>query len=258
MYDGILLELPLAHFFLKKFQHQLCDLHDLPSLDSDVYNSLIQLRSQKENVDKLGLRFTITDTVYGVHEEVELKPNGKQIAVTSDNVVEYVYRFADYRLNKEVSTASKAFLRGFFDVIQAEWVQMFNANELGMLISGSMQGLNMENLRRNTRYTGGYHDNHPVILDLWQVLGAFSVEEQRHFLRFVTGCSRAPLLGFEQLHPKMSIQMAGSEIDIGPVERLPTSATCVNLLKLPPYKSKEIMHQKLLYAISAKSGFYLS
>jgi len=256
VYDGILVELPLAHFFLKKFQNQLCDLHDLPSLDPDVYSNLIKLRSQ-DNVADMELHFTITDNISGGNEEVELKPNGKQIRVTRDNVIEYIHRFADYRLNKEVHVVSSAFLQGFFDVIDAEWVSMFNANELRMLISGSVQRLDMENLRKNVNYTGGYNDQHPVILNLWDVLNEFSTEEQRLFLKFVTGCSRAPLLGFEQLHPKICIQMAGNE-DNSTVERLPTSATCANLLKLPPYGSKEVMHQKLLYAVSDKSGFYLS
>jgi len=257
VYDGILVEMPLAHFFLKKFQNQLCDLHDLPSLDPDVYTNLIKLRSQ-ENVEDMGLHFTITDNVTGTHAEVELKPNGRQIGVTRDNVIEYIHRFADYRLNKEVRRVSSAFLQGFFDVIDAEWVQMFNANELKMLISGSVQGLDMENLRKNVNYTGGYNDQHPVIKHLWEVLNEFSIPEQRLFLKFVTGCSRAPLLGFEHMHPKICIQMAGTDWDENTTERLPTSATCANLLKLPPYGSKEIMQQKLLYAVSDKSGFYLS
>jgi len=40
--------------------------------------------------------------------------------------------------------------------------------------------------------------------------------------------------------------------------RLPTAATCMNLLKLPPYGSKEQVRKKLLYAIKSGSGFDLS
>ena len=40
--------------------------------------------------------------------------------------------------------------------------------------------------------------------------------------------------------------------------RLPTAATCMNLLKLPPYTSKEAVKEKLLYAITSGSGFDLS
>ena len=40
--------------------------------------------------------------------------------------------------------------------------------------------------------------------------------------------------------------------------RLPTSATCMNLLKLPAYTSSEVLREKLMYAISAGAGFELS
>lgn len=53
-------------------------------------------------------------------------------------------------------------------------------------------------------------------------------------------------------------QMAGSVLDPHSVERLPTAATCMNLLKLPPYGSVQLIHDKLLYAIKAGAGFELS
>ena len=40
--------------------------------------------------------------------------------------------------------------------------------------------------------------------------------------------------------------------------RLPTSATCFNLLKLPNFKSRKVLREKLLYAIKSESGFDLS
>lgn len=40
--------------------------------------------------------------------------------------------------------------------------------------------------------------------------------------------------------------------------RLPTASTCMNLLKLPPYTSLEVMLDKLRYAITAGAGFDLS
>ena len=91
-----------------------------------------------------------------------------------------------------------------------------------------------------------------------QVLATFSHEEQRDFLKFVTSCSRAPLLGFAYLEPRMCIQMSGGVLTDGATDRLPTSATCMNLLKLPPYQDKKQMRQKLLYAIKAGAGFELS
>ena len=39
---------------------------------------------------------------------------------------------------------------------------------------------------------------------------------------------------------------------------LPTASTCMNLLKLPNYRNKELMRKKLLAAIEAGAGFELS
>jgi hypothetical protein len=41
-------------------------------------------------------------------------------------------------------------------------------------------------------------------------------------------------------------------------ERLPTAATCFNLLKLPNYHTKKVLREKLLYAMKSASGFDLS
>lgn len=59
------------------------------------------------------------------------------------------------------------------------------------------------------------------------------------------------------LEPQLCIQMSGSMLDPEP-DRLPTSATCMNLLKLPPYRNHQMMKDKLLYAIHSTAGFDLS
>jgi ubiquitin-protein ligase E3 C len=61
------------------------------------------------------------------------------------------------------------------------------------------------------------------------------------------------MLGFRELSPSFSIR-AGAPDET----RLPTSATCINLLKLPPYKDAQTLREKLLQAISSESGFDLS
>jgi hypothetical protein len=44
LHEGILLELPLAAFLLKKMRGGLCDVNDLPSLDPEVYRHLLALK----------------------------------------------------------------------------------------------------------------------------------------------------------------------------------------------------------------------
>lgn len=84
-----------------------------------------------------------------------------------------------------------------------------------------------------------------------------TIEEQRQFLMFCTSCSRPPLLGFSRLSPPLRIHQVIPE-NGPPDDYLPTAATCMNFLKLPPYSTAEIMKSKLLYAIQSKSGFELS
>ncbi|KAJ1836863.1 ubiquitin-protein ligase (E3), partial [Coemansia sp. RSA 2708] len=40
--------------------------------------------------------------------------------------------------------------------------------------------------------------------------------------------------------------------------RLPSASTCVNLLKLPVYSSRQILRGKLIAAIESNAGFDLS
>lgn len=90
------------------------------------------------------------------------------------------------------------------------------------------------------------------------------------FLKFVTSCSRQPLLGFKQLNPAFCIQkvpayasqysagMEAAPSNSSEAPRLPTAATCMNLLKLPQYDSTATLREKLLYAVRSNSGFELS
>ncbi|OXB69540.1 UNVERIFIED_CONTAM: hypothetical protein H355_016823 [Colinus virginianus] len=77
-------------------------------------------------------------------------------------------------------------------------------------------------------------------------------EFRSQFLMFVTSCSRPPLLGFKNLHPSFTIHC------VPETDRLPSSSTCVNLLKLPAYPSKERLKQRLYEAVQGAEGFGLS
>lgn len=80
-----------------------------------------------------------------------------------------------------------------------------------------------------------------------------SDRERANLLRFSTSCSRAPLLGFKAMVPLFCIQRAGNDS-----ESLPTASTCMNLLKIPRYLSKDKLHIKLKYAIDSGEGFQMS
>lgn len=121
----------------------------------------------------------------------------------------------------------------------------------------------------------------------WDILqNEFSNEELGLLLKFVTSCSKPPLLGFTHLQPPFTIRCVevGEDVDDGDtigslirgffaissnlrigtgrksdsITRLPTSSTCFNLLKLPNYQKKSTLREKLRYAINSNTGFELS
>ncbi|KAM0043757.1 putative ubiquitin-protein ligase E3B/C [Helianthus debilis subsp. tardiflorus] len=258
MFEGILVDIPFATFFLSKLKQKHNYLNDLPSLDPELYRHLIFLKRYEGDLAELELYFVIFNNEFGERTAEELIPGGKNIRVVNDNVITFIHLVANHRLNTQIRQQSSHFLRGFQQLIQKDWIDMFNEHELQLLISGSVDNFDVDDLRSNTNYAGGYHREHYVIDMFWEILKNFSLENQHKFLKFVTGCSRGPLLGFKYLEPLFCIQRAGGSATEDALERLPTSATCMNLLKLPPYRSKEQMEQKLLYAINAEAGFDLS
>ncbi|XP_028115775.1 E3 ubiquitin-protein ligase UPL6-like isoform X3 [Camellia sinensis] len=258
MFEGILVDIPFATFFLSKLKQKYNYLNDLPSLDPELYRHLIFLKHYEDDISELELYFVIVNNEYGEQNVEELLPGGKNIRVTNENVITFIHLIANCRLNFQIRQQSSHFLRGFQQLIQKDWIDMFNEHELQLLISGSVDGFDVEDLRAHTNYAGGYYSDHYVIDMFWEVLRNFSRENQMKFLKFVTGCSRGPLLGFKYLEPLFCIQRAGGDASEETLDRLPTSATCMNLLKLPPYRSKEQLEQKLVYAINADAGFDLS
>ena len=70
--QGIIVELPLALFFLKQLLRRGTDVNDLATLDSELYRNLMFLREYEGNVEDLALTFTASRQVYGANTEVSL------------------------------------------------------------------------------------------------------------------------------------------------------------------------------------------
>lgn len=256
LFENLLVELPLAEFFLSKLagkQTDIIDIHQLTSLDPDMHKNLMKLKSYDDNDFKeLGLDFTVVCDDLGETRVVELKPDGANIAVNSSNWIEYIQMMADFKLNQQIREQCQAFRHGLTNVLPISWLYMFNTKELQVLISGAELPVDVDDLMNHTRYGGDYNPEHKTVKMFWKVVRTFDDEQFRQLLKFVTSCSRPPLLGFKDLDPPFSIH-SGDD-----VKRLVTSSTCVNLLKLPTYNDESTLREKLLYAIQSGAGFELS
>ncbi|GAA5906318.1 hypothetical protein JCM6882_002700 [Rhodosporidiobolus microsporus] len=255
LYQGILVNVRFADFFLAKWLGRQSYLDDLASLDPELYRGLIKLKNYPGNVEEdLSLNFTITEEDFGLSRTIDLIPSGSEIAVTNQNRMQYILLVSNYRLNLQIAPQCRAFFAGLSEVINPRWLRMFNQSELAVLVGGTDEAIDIDDLRRNTVYSGWSADeNSPTIRAFWDAVASFSKDERAQLVRFVTSCERPPLLGFAQLNPLFAIRKAGDD-----QERLPTSATCVNLLKLPEYTDSHNLREKLLYAISSGAGFDLS
>lgn len=269
LYEGILVDISFAGFFLLKWAASgtaggyKANINDLRDLDESLYQGLLQVKNYAGNVEDFSLDFTITDTVNipgspTVAITRDLMANGSSITVNNENRPLYIRNIARHRLYLQPKRQTEAFLKGLGDIIKPSWLSMFNQSELQTLIGGDSSEIDVENLRRNTLYGGVYvigddGEEHDTIKLFWQVMKEIGDEDRRKVLKYVTSTPRAPLLGFEQLNPRFSIRDAGSD-----EERLPSTSTCVNLLKLPRYTTKGVLKAKLLYAVNSGAGFDLS
>lgn len=256
LYEGILVDVKFADFFLSKWlgqQSYIDDLASLESLDSELYRGLIALKNYSGNVENdFALNFTVADDEFGIRTNRELVPGGTDIAVTRENRLSYIYLITRYRLNTQIEDQCRAFFQGLSELIDPRWLRLFNTEELRVLVTGADTPIDVEDLRRNTVY-GGYHEKDMAIQYFWEALSLLDQASLKAFLRFVTSSPNPPLLGFSELNPKFAIRHSGDD-----TTRLPTASTCVNLLKLPAYNSTAQCLEKLKYAIYSGAGFDLS
>eukprot|EP00879_Flechtneria_rotunda_P015663 GHRR01016385.1.p1 GENE.GHRR01016385.1~~GHRR01016385.1.p1 ORF type:complete len:551 (+),score=226.29 GHRR01016385.1:426-2078(+) len=266
LYEGILLNLSFAPFFLLSLQGGRPGLDDLAGLDSTLHTSLLAVKAcPAADVEHLGLTFAAEQQLFGKTVESELLPGGSSLPVTADNRLLYVHLLADWHLNARLGRAAAAFAGGLSGVLPPSWLHPFSPEELNELMSGGQdEGLDIDDMARYVQYSNGYSESSSTIKMFWTVVSGFTAEQRRLLLRFITSTSRAPLGGFKHLQPPLTVH----KVDCGSsplallggkdVDRLPSASTCYNMLKLPNYKRAATMRQKLLYAIGAGAGFELS
>jgi ubiquitin-protein ligase E3 C len=95
--------------------------------------------------------------------------------------------------------------QGLSDVINLDWLRMFSYRELQTLISGADHEINIDDLEQHTNYGNGFTETHSTVITFWSVVRNFSELQKRKLLKFVTSCSRPPLLGFKVKMAKLNV-----------------------------------------------------
>ncbi|CBZ29497.1 conserved hypothetical protein [Leishmania mexicana MHOM/GT/2001/U1103] len=260
--------LPLSPVFLRLLRGDVCGVHDVQDLSEEVGRLLVamagaaasgharvQLPGQTKAVEvqDLGLDFTLPGD-----DSVELCVNGAKTAVTANNMMAYCDAVTSFLLDRGVAAAVHALREGFHWYIPLVALQMLSVDELYRLIAGHETAITRDDFEKYSKANYGYTLSCKHVQWLFDILAAFTVEEQRQFFFFLTGSAHLPVGGLGRLRPSFTIVRKTSEdASIKEEDMLPSAMTCQNYLKLPQYNTKEEMEKKLRFAITEGGGVFL-
>uniref|UniRef100_A0AAY4D4V5 E3 ubiquitin-protein ligase HACE1 n=1 Tax=Denticeps clupeoides TaxID=299321 RepID=A0AAY4D4V5_9TELE len=264
-FAGQILGLALYHrqlvniYFTRSFYKHILGIpvnyQDVSSIDPEYAKNLQWILDNDISDLGLELTFSVETDVFGAMEEVPIKPGGTSIQVTQENKEEYVQLVTELRMTRAIQPQINAFLLGFHTFIPPSLIQLFDEFELELLLSG-MPEIDVMDWNRNTEYSSGYDLQEPVIQWFWEVVENFTQEERVLLLQFVTGSSRVPHGGFAYLMGGSGLQKFTIAAVPYTPNLLPTSSTCINMLKLPEYPSKDVLRNRLLVALHCGSYGY--
>ena len=248
------------------------NLEDLYTLDKNLYKNLMSIRDYDGDVTDLCLTFSITiEDGLGNHNEINLIPNGKNIEVTNNNKMTYIYKYSQYLLETQFKSLNSYFKRGFYNIFNNNLIRLFNVTEFITILSGEDSDINVQDWMLHTIYEKPYSKNSRVIKNFWNIVKNMDNKTKKKLLQFATSNSRPPINGFKDLNPKFTIRPIYIDVNVSvsstfksifskkpTKDPLPSSATCFNMLKLPMYSNKKIMKQKLYKCIQEAKGFHIA
>ena len=139
-----------------------------------------------------------------------------------------------------------SFAEGLSSVLPVELLSMFTGEQLRDIICGNPY-IDVELLRRVVEYEG-YNEDDQVVTFFWEVLREMTTSERKLFLQFVWARNRLPLKESDFDAP-FKIQKDTKSVDEDGDYPLPSASTCFFSLSLPEYPEKQVLKQKLLFAI---------
>jgi predicted DNA-binding WGR domain protein len=173
-----------------------------------------------------------------------LLPNGNKIKVNKENQVRYLDLWLRHKLESEIDESTRWFVEGLKNVIPLGLLNIFNPNELQILLSGQPflndDNSTILNTFLNDHIVYQMDNNAPIIQYFKEAIRRFTPNERSMVFRFWTGMTSLPPGGLDCLHPKCTIELSTSS-----TEMLPLATTCYNLLVIPEYNSVEVLMEKL-------------
>lgn len=178
---------------------------------------------------------------------IELVEGGVSKGVKIEELGEFLNLYFSARLME--SQKPIAMLRkGLISIIPESSISLLNWEELQSVVCGS-RVIDINRLKENTEYDDDISADDAHIMIFWEVLSEFSEEEKSAFLRFVWARPTLPPLGVEFSQKMRILSAVGDDATSHPDTYLPKAHTCFFSINLPKYTNKEVMVEKLKYAI---------
>ena len=239
---GSPLSLNLAEPMWKMLAGSQLTLNDITEVDKDYMPGLFCIRDMEPDSKAFAAMDMSFSTPSAAGHEVQL--SARYTRVTAENRNEYVRLAMQYRLH-EFDAAVAAVREGMSKVIPVPLLSLFTGYELEMMVCGSPD-IPLHLLKSVATYKG-VDANAPLVHWFWAVMEEFSTAERSLFLRFVWGRTRLPRSIADFRGRDFVLQIMDKYNP--PDNFLPESYTCFFLLKMPRYTCKNVLREKLKYAI---------
>merc|ERR1712008_164036 len=150
-----ILDVHFPHVIYRKLLGLPLGLEDL--IDEDVRKGLKSLLDYEcDDVEYVFcLNFEVSWMDLGQERKKELKIGGSDIAVTSENKEEYVMLYVKWLLVDSIASQYDEFERGFNQVMEDSSLDIFLAEELELLVTGTPE-LDFFALEQSSEYEGGF------------------------------------------------------------------------------------------------------
>ena len=232
--SGETLNLNLHSVVWKALLENQITFEDFKDIDYDFYNMINQLKEALSNKDEKfinssDLYFAIQDSS---GKQILLIENGQNVKVTLDNVKSFIDLSKSKRL-EEITSQIKYIQEGLYSAIGKSLLKILTWEQLEEFVCGEAI-FNMEEFRKNTKCD----EKEEVVQWFWEWLESCEKKDKFKYLKFVSGRGRLPKSKYEHI-----IQLTDNK------SKLPSSHTCFFTLDLPRYDTKEILFEKMKYAI---------
>ena len=192
MYNGVKsLPLDFPPMFYKKLVGEPLELDDMMAFDPDLWRGWKMLMDCE--VDDLTFEYTYQ--IAGIiHTHVLEYSNGEPKTVTKENRQQYIQQLFDAVSDKLVAHSFNALQTGLESIIPRRVLRFFTSSQLESLMAGQrvVDVKKAVTLMKQVTVYDGYTPNHPLIINLWDLLSNSTPDQFSKFLDLTTSTDRLP------------------------------------------------------------------